>query len=291
MSEFKSLCLSTAGVFAFNFVGALEFISDTIDITKIRRFVGTSAGAIICLFLAIGYTPLEIMLRGANNRAWQYYKHPNYMSTLQGDGAFLWNAFGEEIEKMVIDKLGKIPTLLQLLTDYNIDFTCVSYNLTKGQEVHLSAQTYPDLPCVLALRMTCSIPWIFPSPEYDNCLWSDGGVINPFPIDAAEDDEKMIAVCIVPRRSTIKDDSKEFNLLKYSLAVVRASSHQEYERRINKARELSNICLIEIPRPERESWDFNLGVADKLDLFSLGYDVAKKQFLSTNPQTTPDQNP
>ena len=61
--KFESLCISAGGVKGFCALGALQFLHDSkrLDVSTIKLMSGTSIGAVIAFFLAIGFTPIELV--------------------------------------------------------------------------------------------------------------------------------------------------------------------------------------------------------------------------------------
>jgi predicted acylesterase/phospholipase RssA len=59
--KYNTLILSGGGTKGFCTLGALQYMQDNqlID-EKAELFIGTSIGAIICYFMAIGYTPIRV---------------------------------------------------------------------------------------------------------------------------------------------------------------------------------------------------------------------------------------
>ena len=62
LSKYNTICLSGGGLKCFSFIGALEYIEKhhNFDIKQIKKYVGTSGGAILGYLLSIGYSVSEI---------------------------------------------------------------------------------------------------------------------------------------------------------------------------------------------------------------------------------------
>ena len=60
--EIDTLCFSGGGTKGLVFIGALKALiqKNVINLDKIKKFIGTSAGALIAFLLCIGYTNHEI---------------------------------------------------------------------------------------------------------------------------------------------------------------------------------------------------------------------------------------
>lgn len=287
MSDFKNLCVSSGGVHVFQFLGCLAFISEVTDLTKVKRYVGTSVGAMLCFFLAIGYTPMELLLKLMMSKIWNLIKHANLMDMLQGDGAFHWGPFAEELETCTIEKIGKLPTLKGLLDDFGAHLTCMAYNLTEHREEALSPETHPDLPCLTALRMTSGIPFFFSSFRYDGSEYCDGAVVNSFPFSVLEGQEQTIALCLDGRPKSQGGDNKGFNMMSYALNILNAGAYAQTRSSVAVARDQPWTHLILFDSSGIEGFDFNLDTPQKLNMFSAGYTSAREQFMSLDGKETP----
>ena len=61
--EFNALVLAGGGLKGFGILGGIQYLIDAkkIELKKIHYYAGTSIGAVICFFLAIGYNPIDII--------------------------------------------------------------------------------------------------------------------------------------------------------------------------------------------------------------------------------------
>jgi NTE family protein len=60
--EIDTICMSGGGIKGFSFIGVLDYLNNInyLDINKINNIVGTSAGSILVLLLALGYNMLDL---------------------------------------------------------------------------------------------------------------------------------------------------------------------------------------------------------------------------------------
>jgi len=58
--HFRNLVFEGGGVKGIAYTGALEVLEKKGILNNIQRFAGTSAGSIVAVFLAVGFTPKEI---------------------------------------------------------------------------------------------------------------------------------------------------------------------------------------------------------------------------------------
>ena len=77
MSEnYDTLVLSGGSSKGLVILGALQYGYDNYLLNEIETYIGTSAGAITCFLLAIGYSPLEIIsyIKSMDDRNKKAYK-------------------------------------------------------------------------------------------------------------------------------------------------------------------------------------------------------------------------
>ena len=92
-------------------LGALQYVYDNFLHHHFRYYIGTSAGAMICYLLIIGYTPIEIIVYICTHQLLEKMQNFNIFGLVQGLGACSFNIIQEQLEKMTILKIGYLPTL------------------------------------------------------------------------------------------------------------------------------------------------------------------------------------
>ena len=276
MNTYTSICLSGGGMQGFQILGALKYIEEH-NINNLSEFVGTSAGAMICYLLAIGYTIVELLTKLNSTKVFDRLKYMNVMQMIQEGGATTFTPLQEFLEKLTIEKIGKFLTLEALKNEYNKEFKCVTYNFTKKTHELLSAETTPDLPCITAVRLSSTIPFIFPPYKYDNCEYLDGGLTHNFPISFVSEPAKCIAICVTGKQAE-DTENKVFDPVAYAIDILNISIDHQMKEHINLARE-KDIKILIIEKTSGVSFKFDLDMTSKLNLFSNGYNIAKKSLL------------
>ena len=132
-------------------LGALQYAYDNFILKKINTYIGTSSGSIICFLLLIGYTPIEIIVYLCTHQLLEKLQHFNIVAMLNGNGALSFSNIYEQLEKMTIDKLGYLPTFEDIYNNFKKKIICVTYNITDDKTEYISYETYPQLPCLIAL--------------------------------------------------------------------------------------------------------------------------------------------
>lgn len=198
MNNYDTLVLSGGSMNGLFILGALQYYQDNKKLEDIFSFVGTSVGSIICYLLIIGYTPIEIMIYLCVEKSiFENLSKVNFISALKGNGAISFSHIESVLEKMTMDKVGKLLTLQELKNEFGKELYCITYNLTKGKQEIVSHKTFPDLNCIKALRMSSNIPLMFEKCKIDNDYYIDGGISNNFPIHIGESlGKKVLAVSV-----------------------------------------------------------------------------------------------
>lgn len=119
ISEYDTLVLSGGSLNNITILGSLQYLKDNDMINNIQTYIGTSSGAIICYLLIIGYTPIEIIVYLCiNNQLFEKLKCFDLLNAIRGEGGVSFLYIADQIEKMTIEKIGRLLTLKDLETVY-----------------------------------------------------------------------------------------------------------------------------------------------------------------------------
>ena len=105
---------------------------------------------------------------------------------INGDGASSFASIHAELEKLTINKIGFLPTMQDLKDKFNAHLICVTYNITDDITEYLSYENYPHLPCLIAIKMSSNLPFIFENFKYGSKYYIDGGISDNFAIDLGD---------------------------------------------------------------------------------------------------------
>jgi NTE family protein len=271
---YDTLVMSGGATKGMIHLGAVQSAMDHLLLKDVVNYVGTSAGAMTCYLLAIGYTPIEIMVYICTNRILERMQYFNLVAVINGEGATSFTPIQETLEKMTLDKVGKYLTMKELRDTFHKNLVCATYNRSRKKMEYVSADNYPDLPCLIALRMSASIPLLFDKFRYMGHEYVDGGVADNLPVAEGERiGNKILAITLDP----IPDENpeeKDEGLLQYIFSLLYVPITQSTLYRINMATEKSTI--IRIPNDSIKFFDFNIKSSTKLNMFSQGYQSFKK---------------
>ncbi len=276
--EYDTLVLSGGGIKGFYLLGAIQALLDSEKINQIKTYIGTSIGSIICYLLIIGYTPIEIVISLFKNKWLENASGINVINIVNGFGATSFTHINEALEKMTISKIGKFITLQQLYDMFKKKLVCVTYNMTTCMTEYLNIENYPDMPCLVALRMSANIPIVFDRFQYMDCFYIDGGIADNFPILKGEElGTKVIGLFLDVNEKNLQDEPTE-GILNYFTKLLQIPMTQAVKHKISQATGKSSIIKIKTVL-SRNVIDFNVKSRMKLEMFSEGY-ISVKNFFN-----------
>jgi predicted acylesterase/phospholipase RssA len=113
-NDYDTLVLSGGGIKGFCLLGGVQAAFDLGLLKNIDTYVGTSVGAMIGYLLAIGYTPIEIIVSLYTNRWLEKMQYFNLVAMINGNGATSFTNLNEALEKLTLAKIGRLLTLGKL---------------------------------------------------------------------------------------------------------------------------------------------------------------------------------
>jgi predicted acylesterase/phospholipase RssA len=198
-SPFEALVLSGGGAKGVGELGPLMYYEEKglLRRMRIKVYSGTSVGSMINLLTFCGYTPLEILEEGCTFGDIFDFSRMSSIVDIFTKTFGLWSIkpLMEKIEVMVEQRLGKIPTLLEIYSVYGVDFIVAATNNSKRKGEYFSYRTRPHLLVTDAVKISCSLPLIFHRLRFKGDYYSDGGSFDNCPIFPV-DTSKLKTLCI-----------------------------------------------------------------------------------------------
>lgn len=271
---YDTLVLSGASAKGLLTLGALQYAMDNNLLSGITNYVGTSSGAMCSYLLAIGYTPIEIIVHICTHQLLEKMQHYNIVAMMHGSGAISFSTVQENLEKMSISKLGYLPTLEDVKNRLGKTLIISTFNLTKNNTEYLSPDTHPTLPCLSALRMSCNLPLIFDSYKYGTDYYVDGGISDNFALQKGEDvGNKILGIYISATENF--NDYPDQNTLEFIYKLMFVPISQSVQSKIDKC---SDKCtIVKLTYPQMNFFKFNVNSSEKLEMFSHGYKECSEQ--------------
>lgn len=261
---------------AVTIIGALQRLYDTSVVQRdvLRRFVGTSSGAIIGALLAVGYTPIELLVYACVQKPYKKMSALNIANLV-----FLRKSMttiepiAECMRSLIIERHGYVPTMSQLYENLGMNLVCVTFDLSNEETCYLSHETHGSLDIVDAAIMSASFPFVFDPfvHKSTNNTYIDGGITDNFAVDyvlAKYQTENCIGVVItntdvVPTNSDI---NISFQLLCKLLNIFIDGQTMQ---KISRAKS-AGMTIINVKR-RCDFFNFDTSVQTLLEMFDDGY--------------------
>lgn len=272
--SYKGLILAGGGVKGFCLLGAIQRLYDKnkIDQNNLTHFSGSSIGGIISFFLAIGYSPTELMVYMCTKGVFESLKINALYNILAETTLYEYSVIDNMFEKMTIEKIGYVPTLNELYEKHGKTLVVSTYNLTKLEIEYISYKNYPDLNCLKALRMTSNLPFIFGEFFNNEYEYIDGGIVDNLPLSTIDVEIPKIGIGFEYSEEELDLNigwgNKILNKI-YKILMVPVSEREK--EKIKNLCESHKIEYYKINPGKIMFYKFSITNQEKMDLFSIGY--------------------
>jgi len=249
MKQFTSIVLSGGSLWTIASIGALKRLHEDQNISgTVKNFVGTSAGAIICACLAMGYTPQEcvdLLMNDFVDKTSINFDPLEALELLDTYG--LTSGKPLDILLELIFKKKKIAsdiTFLEFakLTGKNL-VICVS-NVNHARSEFWCVDETPGISIKFALRATCSIPLIMTPVTYKGNIYCDGCIYNNFPISYFK--ENLLKDIFAVRITDFVASQKLDSAMHYFWRIISSMIYTITELNIQKFNSSDNIISLSL---------------------------------------------
>lgn len=300
--EIENLVFRGGGVKGIAYCGALRVMADAGLLHNIKRYAGSSAGAITAALLAIGYNAQELEAIFSNQNITSFKDAKTGVIAkaerlFQNFALYEGKYFTEWIGKLISAKADINITFQQVFTTYRKELVITGTCLTHMEMHYFSPRTSPDMTIREALRISMSIPIFFEPVKMDDHLFVDGGLGDNFPL------------CIFDTDTLQHEDGRhaEVNMKTLGLFLQEDSTRQSVTRKIKHMKDFI-ACLLDTvkmriaqlalkPGDEKRilfinthfvnSTKFKISDEEKELLYYEGQKAAKAHFFTSS---TPDIN-
>ena len=264
--DVDTLVLGGGAIKGFALLGAIQYLQDNNLMAGIKKMVGTSIGAIIGYLLCIGYSPVELMVILCHNNFLDKFAQFDVINAVTGNGAAPFSIISDLIEKLTVQKIGRFLTLKDLYELSAKTLVCCTYNYTKDQVEYISYRDHPDLPCIVALRMSANLPFLFEQFVYNGNIYIDGGIVDNVPFLQIEPDEYGLAIKLMSPKGCSSFIDRLCELIAIPVKHLEMLRFESVKQRCIMIEINIDISILK----------FNLSKTEKFDLFSLGYNVLRE---------------
>ena len=268
------LVLGPGGIKGFLELGALHILESKGLLTNVNTFVGVSVGAIISLLIVSGYSITEIIAEAADADIFNDLSSVSVKDTREKLGLVSSAPIKRKLLKNVIEKFGYVPTLSQLFRSTGLKLVCVTANLDKERPEYMSYETEPDISCVDAVMYSMNIPIIFYKLKYKGCVYVDGALGNPYPLDQYDDGNTNILGIYIESTCRTDHEPADSTTTMYFHKIIHFTM-SELRRRIIKAcsERCKHLCL---PSKIVDSTGLSIDADLKAAMILSGYECGSK---------------
>lgn len=174
-------------------LGFLAPLEDVGILQNIDTYCGLSTGAIMALLMVVGYEIREIIGDFAKYDILRDTMELSIIEEAIHNKKFISSEPSRQgLTKLILNKLGVIPTLRGLYIATGKSFIATTFDFTTEQQVMMGPFTHPDVSCIDAAMYSMNIPFIFYQLIYRGNHMVDGIIANPYPIDYFDNGETDI---------------------------------------------------------------------------------------------------
>lgn len=223
-STIEHIVLSGGAYLGLYELGCLKYLSDTkyYSIKDVKSIHGTSIGGLIGAVLCLKLdweTVIEYFIK----RPW----HKTVVITpsmlfdiMPKKGMFDTTIINKALMPLLkCCDFDETITLRELYEYSGIDLVLYTIPINHFNDVGLSHTTYPDLPLLKAVQMTCALPYVFQPVLHEGQYYIDGGLLNNYPVKNCLEQEdanreNILSLKLDTQNPTI-ELQEDANLLEY----------------------------------------------------------------------------
>lgn len=247
MEQIEHLVLGPGGMGFFALLGAYGNLEH--QLVSLKEISGSSAGAILALFLGMGMSSQEILDASLGVNIKELAKY-NIKSFVDKYGLIDHS----QIKETLVTICQGDPTFAELKRKVYI----AAFNVNHGKTIYFSKDTHPDMSVIDAVCMSISVPFLFSSFQWNNELYIDGGTMESYPANPFLDKPKhkvLVIKLLTSNSSTTITSLKDFvnSLIHFTL-----KNRQSYDTMFH---------VLTLDTSHVNIFDFNMSNDDKLKLF------------------------
>jgi predicted acylesterase/phospholipase RssA len=262
------LIISGGGMKGYCALGAVTKLKELEIIDEPDVFCGTSIGSSICFLLSIGYSCEDIftILYDIDSEMLLKYN----IDTIFNDphfGIANLDAFISVITILTKKKnISRKITFKKLFNKFKKDLIITGVSVNDAKLYYFNHINTPDMEILTAIRISCSIPFVFKPVYYNNKIWIDGGCFNNYPIDYFIDKlDDVIGIRLEDDETCIEtfDDIPSY-VIQVFKCVIKGLNYGKYDKYEKNTINIKVSCAYNF---------FDINKEHKKILFNCGYNA------------------
>jgi predicted acylesterase/phospholipase RssA len=267
VQKYRHLVFSGGGIKGLSYIGCFKALEELGALEQLETCVGCSAGAIMATLIVLGYKPVELydIILYLDP---QQIRNLNFLRAFNNYGLETGERITSFLAAMIKKKCGDPQITFKKLYEFSpIRLVINATNLNNYKVAYFDHVRTPDVPVLLAIRMSISIPFLIKPVTYQKEFYVDGGILDNLPISQVPDCPEALAFDLEPV-TTLKNGYKIDTLESYTYHVFGCIYTE-----INQIRMLNikQIKLIKLDTQEITSLSINITAEQRICLFNIGY--------------------
>lgn len=275
---YDTLILSGGGIKGIIYIGLIKQLEEKDIIKNIKYIYATSIGSLfgLCINIGIESKQLSNLLLNIDFKKLIDIKINNLINN-DFNGLDDMNNLSTLIEVLFEYKnINPDITFIDLYKKTNIHFGCIATEFYTFKETFFDYKLTPNISVKQAILASSCIPIFFSRQKINNNYFIDGGFCNNFPIEYANNSNKILGIYLVNNENNnINSDVNINNIVEFILHLFK-NIHKKYsiyqQNKIITYKNISKIITLDLNN-KTQTLNFNLDVKTKLDLLSIGYSL------------------
>ena len=231
--NYDTLCLAGCGPSGLSYISVLKKLNEKNIFfpEKIKKFVGTSIGSILCLFLMIDYK-LSELLDFIKNFNFSYLEQEiDCEKFLINYGLNDGKKFIILLKTFILKKYNKNDiTFKELFEKTGKELFIIATNYTNCNEELFNHEKTPNMNVTEAIRMSISLPIFFTPINYNENILIDGGFTNNLGLNYCNPKTTLTLCCYKEKNENPKNIMDYIFGLKSIISSFRKTFSIEYRK-------------------------------------------------------------
>ena len=198
------IILSGGNFATISFLGSIQALIDKkqLNMSKIKRWVGTSGGSVIAFLLIIGFEPSHVfnIIKQLPIHKISPMTSEKWLSFFDSYGLHNTKTFRNIFETFLTHKgFDKDITFESLYEKTGVELVFTTFCLNTDSVVLLDHKTNSTLKILDGLCMTIAVPFLFFPVSYQNRLYIDAVLVTNLPVEYSNT-ESSICFCLEKKK-------------------------------------------------------------------------------------------
>ena len=267
--KINKLVLSGGGLRGCIHIGVVRSLEEKNLMKQINCFAGTSIGSLVATLLVLSYTSTELTLL-IKNFDYLQYQCIDVCNIMRHYGIDTFGKIMGFIATLFIKK-NTMPyiTFADLFKQTGKHLIINAVCLNNHENTFFDHLLTPNMPVIIAVRASMSLPIIFGSTHYNGLTYVDGGLLDNLPIDFPLFINEPETVLGINLYNPLNHSVKDINTIELYTIHLCACLYDAYNRLDKHTNPLMHIICIQTHK--FNTFDLTMKDDDKQFLIDLGY--------------------